>query len=132
MTKDLCECRTSQDTLAASDDGELGRFFAGFPPETAGLLLFTFATVLSKSGSSATDKNASPPGQALELSLLSHPLLYAQLDSKSYTYARPLKNYNRAMISHGRLQAGQRFWVSLSWPKSTAFSLSKSGFLSWI
>src|SRR6202161_386985 len=61
------------------------------------------------------------------LSLLSPPLRYAQLDLKSYTDARPLKNYDRATISHGCPRAGQRFWVSLGLPNSTAFTPSKRG-----
>jgi hypothetical protein len=41
-----------------------------------------------------------PPKTAA--SLLSHHPPYAQLTSKSYTYARPFKKYDRATISDGR------------------------------
>ena len=82
-------------------------------PTTAELLLFTFATVLSKLGSDQPLINLFACRPRRQLSLLSHHPLYAQLDSKSNTYARPFKKYDRATISHGRPRAGQRFWVSL-------------------
>ena len=82
-------------------------------PTTAELLLFTFATVLSKLGSDQPLINLFACRLRRQLSLLSHHPLYAQLDSKSNTYARPFKKYDRATISHGRPRAGQRFWVSL-------------------
>ena len=82
-------------------------------PTTAELLLFTFATVLSKLGSDQPLINLFACRPRRQLALLSHHPLYAQLDSKSNTYARPFKKYDRATISHGRPRAGQRFWVSL-------------------
>jgi hypothetical protein len=68
-------------------------FYAG------GLLLFTFATVLSKSGMDQPLINAviccTARLPSLSLTVCSTP----ELASKSYAYARPLKNYDRATIS---------------------------------
>ena len=96
-----------------SDDGESNNSLRFSSPTTAELLLFTFATVLSKSGSDQPLMNLFACRPTRQLSHLSHHPLYAQLDSKSYTYARPLKKYDRATISDGRRGAGERFWVSL-------------------
>ena len=104
-----------------SDDGESNNS-PRFPSLTmAELLLFTFATVLSKSGRDQPLINLFACRPTRQLSLLSHHPLYAQLNSKSYTYARPLKKYDRATISYGHRRAGRRFWVSLSPPNWTLF-----------
>src|SRR5437879_2456814 len=71
-------------------------------------LLFTFATVLSKSG--LVSHRQTPPSAGQRCS----SLLYAQLDSKSYT-SLPLKNlrqsndFPRTPSSGGAPRAEQRF-----------------------
>ena len=99
----------------------------------SGLLLFTFATDLSKSGMDQPLINAviCCTARLPSLSLTGYPT--PKLGSKSNAYARPFKNYNRATISDRRLQAGQRFCISLSQLDLTVFPLQQEGILlCWI
>jgi hypothetical protein len=95
-------CRQQYRALDTSPDSRRWRNLTILSSFLLRRWLFTFATVLARSGSDQQLINLSFCQPTLQLSLLSHHPLFAQLMAKSNTYARPLKKYDRATISDGR------------------------------